>query len=221
MTGEEELWSLDGFRARARALVHRSSDPALPFTWRRPGALALYLGVNGYRRTREGLGQAEEAPEEDGAEDAEGEAERQEGQERQLSTGRGLPGRDVVRRETLAGAGPGGRWRAVLAVVALLAAAAEVAAALFLDVPLSAAIVVALLFMAGWLLLRRASAAGPILIGLLSAIEVVFTPFYAGHDAADWVVHGAIGAIGVLGVTAAAATLRADRRSRCDAVPAR
>jgi hypothetical protein len=76
------------------------------------------------------------------------------------------------------------------------------------------------MFVAGCFLLRRPGAVGPILIGLLSAIEVVSTPFYAGHEAADWVAHGAVGGLGLLGIVASVATLRADRRSRNETAPA-
>jgi uncharacterized membrane protein YGL010W len=98
--------------------------------------------------------------------------------------------------------------------VALLTAGAELAAAVFLDVPPAAAILIAALFVAGWILLRRPSARGPILIGLASVIEVAFTPFYGRHDATDWVAHGAVAVLGLLGIVAAAATLRADLRWR-------
>jgi hypothetical protein len=117
-------------------------------------------------------------------------------------------------RRSFAGTGPGGRWRTLLAVVALLTAGAEVATAAFYDVPVAAAVVTAVLFVAGWLLLQLPRATGPILIGLASALEVVFTPFYGRNGASTWLVHGAIFVLGIVGVAAAYATLRADRDSR-------
>ena len=72
----------------------------------------------------------------------------------------------------------------------------------------------AVLFVAGWLLLQRPRATGPILIGLASALEVLFTPLYGRTGASTWLVHGAIAVLGIVGVVAAYATLRADRDSR-------
>ena len=117
-------------------------------------------------------------------------------------------------RRTFAGTGPGGHWRTLLAVVALLTAGAEIATAAFDYVPTAAAAVMAALFIAGWLLLQLPSAIGPILIGLASALEVVFTPLYGRNGASTWLVHGAIAVLGIVGVVAAYVTLRADRDSR-------
>jgi hypothetical protein len=117
-------------------------------------------------------------------------------------------------RRSFAGTGPGGRGRTVLAVIALLTAAAEIATAAFNYVPQAAAAVMAVLFVAGWLLLQVPSATGPILIGLASALEVLFTPLYGRNGASTWLVHGAIAVLGIVGVVAAYATLRADRDSR-------
>ena len=117
-------------------------------------------------------------------------------------------------RRTFAGTGPGGRWRTLLAVVALVTAGAEIATAAFYDVPPAAAVVMAVLFVVGWLLLQLPNAAGPIVIGLVAALEVVFTPFYGRSGASTWLVHGAIAVLGIVGVAAAYATLRADRDSR-------
>lgn len=117
-------------------------------------------------------------------------------------------------RRSFAGTGPGGRWRTLLAVIALLTAAAEITTAAFDYVPTAAAAVMAVLFVAGWLLLQRPGATGPILIGLASALEVIFTPLYGRIGASTWLVHGAIAVLGIAGVVAAYATLRADRDSR-------
>jgi hypothetical protein len=116
-----------------------------------------------------------------------------------------------VRREAIAGAGPGGAWRVLLAAIALVSAAGEIAGAPF--VAPAAAVLFAAMFLVGVFLLRRGSALGPILIGLFSVLEVVFIPAYERADRVDWSVQVAFGVLGVLGAVAAGATLLAERRA--------
>jgi hypothetical protein len=117
-----------------------------------------------------------------------------------------------MRGEGIAGAGPGGAWRVLLAVTALVSAAGEIAGALF--VAPAAALLFAAMFLVGWFLLRRGDVVGPLLIGLFSILEIVFIPAYAHADRVDWTVQAAFGVLGVVGAAAAAATLRAERRVR-------
>jgi hypothetical protein len=116
-----------------------------------------------------------------------------------------------VRREAIAGAGPGGAWRVLLAAIALLSAAGEIAGAPF--VAPAAAVLFAAMFLVGVFLLRRGDSLGPILIGLFSVLEVVFIPAYERADRVDWSVQVAFGVLGVLGAVAAGATLLAERRA--------
>ena len=105
-------------------------------------------------------------------------------------------------------------WRQLLSVVAILSAIGEVISAFFIEVPL-AAIVVAALFLAGWLWLRRGATLGPvILLGLLCLVELSFFPTYEREDADDWILQIAFLILGAAGVFAAAALLwRHFRRS--------
>lgn len=99
------------------------------------------------------------------------------------------------------------RWRQLLSVVAILSVIGEVISAFFIEVPL-AAIVVAALFLAGWLWLRRGATLGPvILLGLLCLVELSFFPTYEREDADDWILQIAFLILGTAGVVAAAALL--------------
>ena len=91
----------------------------------------------------------------------------------------------------------------VLAGAAALAMAmVEIASAFVIDVP-AAAIVFAVLFVAGWWWLRRSDSIWPAaLLAVLFVIEVVFVPTYERDSAAEWVVQVAALVVGVIGLAA-------------------
>ena len=72
----------------------------------------------------------------------------------------------------------------------------------FIELP-AAAIVMAALFLLRWYLLRRASLAGVVLVGVLWLLELGLLPTYDRDDAADWIVLAVFGLLGVTGVVAA------------------
>jgi len=102
-------------------------------------------------------------------------------------------------------------WRRILGWAALASVAGELVSAFFIEFP-AGAIVFALLFLGGFLWLRRGGAGPVILIGLLSAIELLGLLFYERADADDWILQIVFLALGAVGVVAAIAVLR-DRRT--------
>lgn len=103
--------------------------------------------------------------------------------------------------------------RAILGWVAVVSAAGEFADAFFIEVPV-VAVAMGLLFIVGWLLLRRGGSSGVILIGVLSAIELVGLAFYERKDADDWIFQSLFLVFGVIGVIAAVRALRWQRGTR-------
>ena len=111
-------------------------------------------------------------------------------------------------------------WRRILGAVAILSVIGEVISAFFIEAPI-AAIIVAALFLAGWLWLRRGATVGPvILIGLLCLVELSFFPTYEREDADDWILQIAFLILGAVGVAAAAILLWRHFRRRAPAAAA-
>jgi len=102
-------------------------------------------------------------------------------------------------------------WRRILGWAALASVVGELVSAFFIEFP-PGAIVFAALFLGAWWWLRRGGIGPVILIGVLSAIELLGLFFYAREDADDWIIQIAFLVLGAVGVIAAIAVLR-ERRS--------
>jgi hypothetical protein len=102
--------------------------------------------------------------------------------------------------------------------IAIVLALAEFTDAFFIDYP-AAAVVVAVLFVAGALWARREGIGGLVLIAVLLAVEIAFLPTYSRSGVGDWITQILVGVVSAVGLVAAVAAIR-ERRSHRNLVEA-
>ena len=103
------------------------------------------------------------------------------------------------------------RWWQVVAAVGLVAGIGEVLDSFSIEEPI-AALVVAVMFFVGVVLTIRGRLAGPLIVGFLCLIEVVFVPFYPRDSTSDWIIQISFAVLGAIGVAAVVGVLVERRR---------